>query len=156
MWWDIYTIAWTSLHWELQSCVRGARVSAFKGALHELVDLQAAEGQLVHHTPSVTIISNFCFCFILSLHVPLTQLFFVYYYYLCYDINCRHTSNCVRVTLDFIYARVDWRSDCAYLAQVRLQYLVRSPSYSWHYYTRWTQEHVVGVLTQTKSPRTPK
>ena len=34
---------------------QGARVSAFKGALHELIDLQAAEGQFIHHTPSVTI-----------------------------------------------------------------------------------------------------
>ena len=107
----------------------------------------------IHHQwPSFPIFVFALYSHYMSL---LTQLFFVYYYYLCYDINCRHTSNCVRVTLDFIYARVDWRSDCAYLAQVRLQY-VHSPSYSWHYYTRWTQEHVVGVLTQTKSPRTPK
>ena len=29
--------------------VRGARSSASKGALHEPIDLQAAEGQLLHH-----------------------------------------------------------------------------------------------------------
>ena len=113
--------------------VRGTRSSAFKGELHESIDLQASEGQLIHHTWSVTIIvSYFLFLFYTLLTSPfLTPFCFVYYLFPMY-----------------IYLSI-FSSPLANLSLVTYRYCPRI-LYS-RLYTRWVGLVVSGIQLQNRS-----